>query len=78
MLLMSTVMPRESSDSGFLWGAATAAYQVEEQLLKTEEARIWDTFAAIPGKIANGDTGKVAADSYHLYKEDVRLLRKMA
>ncbi len=78
MLLISAVIPHESGDSGFLWGAATAAYQVEGAALEDGRgACIWDTFVEIPGKIANGDTGKVAADSYHLYEEDVKLLRNM-
>ena len=67
-----------SNDSIFLWGAATAAYQIEgASELDGRGPCIWDTFAAIPGKVANGDTGKIAADSYHKYKEDVKLLRDM-
>ena len=38
---------------------------------------IWDVFSNIPGNIANNDTGKVACDSYHKYKEDVQLLKNM-
>ncbi len=61
--------------AGFLWGAATAAYQVEGAA--NEEGRgvsIWDTFCKTPGKVTNGDTGDVACDHYHRYREDIELM----
>ena len=61
---------------GFLWGCATASYQVEGAV--GEDGRkpsIWDTFSHTPGKTFQGETGDVADDSYHLYKEDVKLLK---
>src|SRR6186713_2874365 len=64
--------------SGFVWGAATAAYQVEGAV--SEDGRgesIWDRFAATPGKIRNGDSGRVACDSYHRYRDDVRLMHEL-
>jgi beta-glucosidase len=60
----------------FLWGAATAAYQVEGAA--TEDGRgpsIWDTFCRVPGKVRGGDTGDVATDHYHHWKDDVALMR---
>ncbi len=63
---------------GFLWGAATASYQIEgawQQDGKGES--IWDHFAHTPGKIHNADTGDVACDSYRRYPEDIALLREM-
>ena len=63
---------------GFVWGCATAAYQIEGAA--KEDGRgpsVWDVFAHTPGKIHNNDTGDVADDSYHLYKEDVRLLKNL-
>jgi beta-glucosidase len=63
---------------GFLWGCATAAYQIEGAA--NEDGRgpsIWDTFSHTPGKTFNGETGDVADDSYHLYKEDVKLLKAL-
>ena len=63
---------------GFAWGAATAAYQTEGAA--TEDGRgesIWDRFTSLPGRVANGDTGRVACDSYHRYPEDVRLMREL-
>ena len=60
----------------FLWGAATAAYQVEGAA--SEDGRglsIWDTFSHTPGKTDNGDTGDVACDMYHRYPADVALMK---
>jgi beta-glucosidase len=60
---------------GFLWGSATASYQVEGAV--HEDGRgpsIWDTFSHTPGKTHNGDTGDVADDHFHRYKEDIGLM----
>jgi beta-glucosidase len=60
----------------FIWGSATASYQVEGAA--GEDGRkpsVWDTYARTPGKVANGDTGDVADDHYHRYKDDIRLLK---
>jgi beta-glucosidase len=60
---------------GFVWGAATAAYQIEGAV--SEDGRgvsVWDTFSHTPGKIHGGDTGDIACDSYHRYLEDVELI----
>jgi beta-glucosidase len=60
---------------GFIWGAATASYQIEGAVGEGgRRPSIWDTFAHTPGKIFNGDTGDVADDHYHRYDEDVALL----
>src|SRR5690349_25173397 len=59
----------------FVWGAATAAYQVEGAV--TADGRgpsIWDTYAHTPGRIADGSTGDVADDHYRLFAEDIKLL----
>jgi beta-glucosidase len=63
---------------GFLWGAATSAYQVEGAV--QEDGRgpsIWDTFSHTPGRIRDGSNGDVSADHYHRYKEDVALMKAM-
>ncbi len=63
---------------GFVWGSATASYQVEGAV--KEDGRgmsIWDTFAHTPGKTHNGDTGDVADDFYHRYREDVALMKDL-
>ncbi|GGS17296.1 GH1 family beta-glucosidase [Streptomyces griseoviridis] len=59
----------------FLWGAATSAYQIEGAV--REDGRtpsIWDTFSHTPGKTADGDTGDIAVDHYHRYRDDVALM----
>ncbi|TWB15071.1 broad-specificity cellobiase [Nitrospirillum amazonense] len=64
----------------FLWGAATAAYQVEGGWNADGKGpSIWDTFTHQKGlgRIKNDDTGDVACDSYHKYKEDAALIRRM-
>lgn len=63
---------------GFLWGAASAAYQIEGGV--TEGGRgesVWDVFSHTPGRIRHDDTGDVATDSYHRWREDVQLLKDM-
>ena len=63
--------------SDFLWGFATAAYQIEGAV--EEDGRgpsIWDKFCKIPGKIAGGGSGDVACDSYHRTHEDIALLKE--
>ncbi|MFG3345941.1 GH1 family beta-glucosidase [Streptomyces sp. NPDC048018] len=64
--------------SGFLWGAATAAYQIEGAA--AEDGRtpsIWDTFSHTPGKVFQGHTGDIAVDHYHRFREDVRLMSEL-
>ena len=61
---------------GFLWGSATASYQVEGAVHEDGRgASIWDTFSHTAGKTHNGDTGDVATDSYHRYPEDIALMK---
>ncbi len=62
----------------FLWGAATASYQIEGAI--HEDGRgssIWDDFAATPGKTYQGHSGEVAADHYHRIEEDVNLIAQL-
>ncbi|MEU8799367.1 GH1 family beta-glucosidase [Spirillospora sp. NPDC048819] len=67
------VLPR--FPEGFLWGTATAAYQIEGAVKEDGRgASIWDAFCAEPGRIRNGDTGDVACDHYHRWPEDVALM----
>ena len=64
--------------AGFLWGCATSAYQIEGAAAADGRGPSnWDVFSHTPGKTHHGDTGDVADDSYHLYKEDVRLLKDL-
>ena len=60
---------------GFLWGASTSAYQIEGAVAQDGRGpSIWDTFCHSQGRTKDGDTGDVAADHYHRWAEDVRLL----
>jgi beta-glucosidase len=62
----------------FIWGTATASYQVEGAI--TEDGRgpsIWDTFAALPGTVRDGKDGSVACDSYHRLDEDLELIERL-
>ena len=64
--------------NGFLWGAATSAYQIEgAPFADGAGPSIWDHFAHTPGRTANGETGDVACDHYHRWHEDVRLMRDL-
>ncbi len=64
--------------SGFLWGAATSAYQIEGAVREGGRTpSIWDTYAHTPGRVAGGDTGDVACDHYHRYREDVALMSEL-
>ena len=82
---MTATVSVESSDDplasglrfpdGFVWGAATASYQIEGAV--HEDGRgpsIWDTFSREPGRVHAGHTGDVACDHYHRYVEDVALM----
>ena len=62
----------------FVWGAATAAYQIEGAAHEDGRGEsVWDRFAATPGKMRNGDTGAVACDFYHRYRDDIALMREL-
>lgn len=62
----------------FLWGVATSAYQIEGGVdLDGRGPSIWDTFCATPGKVRNGDDGRVAADHRRRMAADVALLREL-
>jgi beta-glucosidase len=61
--------------AGFLWGAATASYQIEGAAQEDGRGEsVWDRFSATPGKVRNGDTGATACDFYHRYPDDVALM----
>ncbi|SDN13852.1 beta-glucosidase [Streptomyces wuyuanensis] len=61
--------------SSFTWGTATAAYQIEgAATLDGRTPSIWDTYSRTPGRVRNGDTGDVATDHYHRWREDVAIM----
>src|SRR5215207_8404403 len=62
----------------FLWGTATAAYQVEGAVDESGRgASIWDTFSHTAGKVLHGDTGDIACDQYHHLEEDLDLMSEL-
>ena len=63
---------------GFVFGAATAAYQIEGAY--HDDGRtdsVWDTFSRLPGAVVNGDTGDVACDHYHRFADDVAMMKSL-
>ncbi|MDR2996584.1 MAG: family 1 glycosylhydrolase, partial [Microbacterium sp.] len=63
---------------GFLFGAATAAYQIEGAAFEDgRTASVWDAFARVPGAVINGETGDVACDHYHRMPQDVELRKRL-
>ena len=72
-------MPSENAfPPDFLWGAATAAYQIEgSPLADGAGVSNWHRFSHSPGRTANGDTGDVACDHYRRYRDDVNLMAEL-
>ncbi|MCA9731742.1 MAG: beta-glucosidase [Deferribacteres bacterium] len=63
---------------GFVWGTATSSYQIEGAWLEGGKGlSIWDAFSHTPGKIKNHDTGDIACDHYHRFKDDVKMMADM-
>ena len=74
----SQPQPPARFPDGFRWGTATSAYQIEGATqVDGRGPSIWDTFCRLPGKIRGGANGDIACDHYHLYKEDVALMKAM-
>src|SRR6266536_2024727 len=71
------------TDSGsfpddFVWGAATASYQIEGATSEGGRGEsVWDRFCATPGKVRNGDSGEIACDFYHRYPDDISLMHEL-
>ena len=73
------MLPQEANfPKRFFWGTATASYQIEGAWKEDGKGEsIWDRFAHTPGKIKNAETGDVACDSYHRWREDIALMQAM-
>ncbi|MGZ7234587.1 family 1 glycosylhydrolase, partial [Streptococcus pyogenes] len=70
---MKNIVSNLSQD--FLWGSASAAYQVEGAWNEDGKSpSVWDNYVRIPGTTFKGTTGDIAVDHYHRYKEDVALM----
>jgi len=62
----------------FIWGAATASYQIEGAWDKDGKGEsIWDRFSHTPGLVQDGDTGDMACDHYHLWRDDIKLMKEL-
>jgi beta-glucosidase len=73
-------MPIDTSSfpHDFVWGAATASYQIEGAAHEDGRGEsVWDRFCATPGKVRNGDSGDIACDFYHRYPDDISLMRRL-
>src|SRR5699024_646759 len=67
-----------SIPADFLFGVATAAFQIEGAAFEEgRTASIWDAFARVPGAVANADNGDIACDHYHRYSGDVALMKEL-
>ena len=67
-----------SFKENFLWGAASSAYQIEGGYNEDGKGlNVWDVHCTQKGRVAHGETGQVACDHYHRYKEDVALMKQI-
>lgn len=74
----NTSNPNFNFGKDFVWGAATASYQIEgAHNIDGRGPSVWDALCNRPGAIKGGDTGNVACDHYHRYKEDVGLMKTL-
>ena len=84
-LLRRTMSPMPTSSAGhrtfpegFIWGSATASYQIEGGVSEGGRGRsIWDTYSHTPGRTLNGDTGDVAVDHFHRWPQDLDIVRDL-
>ncbi|HEY3438602.1 MAG TPA: GH1 family beta-glucosidase [Actinotalea sp.] len=75
---MTTVPTARTFPHDFLWGAATASYQIEGAVDEDGRgASIWDTFSGTPGRVLDGHTGAVAADHYNRMPDDVAMMKDL-
>src|SRR3954447_8656838 len=73
-----TVLDLSELPPGFVWGSATAAYQIEGAAAEDgRKPSIWDTFSHAPGNVQGGHTGDVACDHYHRLESDLDLMAEL-
>jgi len=77
MMMVMNVGAVPGFPSGFMWGSATASYQVEGAYNISRGPSIWDIFSHTPGKTRNGETGDVADDQYHRYLDDIQIMKSL-
>ncbi len=62
----------------FIWGCATSSYQIEGAAYEDGRGEtIWDVFCRVPGNVVNNDTGDIACDHYHRFKEDINIIKSL-
>jgi len=75
---MKIVRPKGSFPADFSWGASTASYQIEGAWDADGKGEsIWDRFSHTPGRVKRGETGDITCDHYHLYKNDLEIMKSM-
>jgi beta-glucosidase len=78
MTTANTNPPIPSFPPDFVWGAATASYQIEGAVHEDGRGEsIWDRFSHTPGNVVNGDTGDIADDHYHRWQDDIKLMQAL-
>lgn len=71
-------MANHTFPKDFIWGTATASYQIEGAWNKDGKGEsIWDRFSHTPGNVLNNDTGDVACDHYHRWRDDIQLMKDL-
>lgn len=71
-------MPTLSFPTGFLWGSATASFQIEGATKADGRSEsIWDRLCATPGKVLNGDTGDPACEHYYRWRDDIAMMKRL-
>jgi beta-glucosidase len=71
-------MSEESFPDDFIWGAATSTYQIEGAVREAGRGEsIWDVFSHTPSKVKGGETGDIACDHYHRWRDDIRLMSEL-
>lgn len=74
----ATMTRRDGFPADFLWGCATSSYQIEGAVEEDGRGQsIWDAFCREPGRVALGQNGDIACDSYHKWPDDIRLLSEL-
>ena len=73
-----SAQPTAPFPADFVWGAATASYQIEGAVHADGRGEsVWDRFSHTPGKVRGGETGDVACDFYHRYRDDIALMEEL-
>jgi beta-glucosidase len=76
--ILKDIMKKIEFPKDFIWGGATSSYQIEGAWNEDGKGEsVWDVVSHTTGLIQDGDTGDIACDHYHRYKEDIQLMKKI-